>query len=93
MIRVRKNEARSVSTLSDDRIQELIDGRLSPEEAAAVVALLAKNPDLRRRVADLCLLNEMVRGLGQYILDEPVPERLTEAARRYPSVCGKSSER
>lgn len=79
-------------TLSDDRIQEFIDGRLSPQEAVAVGALLAKDPGLRRKVCEMWLLNEMVRGVGQHILEEPVPERLAEAARPYRSSFGKSSK-
>jgi len=81
-----------VSALSDERIQDFVDGRLSAREAAAVAALLAKTPELRRKVAALLMLNEMVRGLGAHILEEPVPDRLTEAVRSYQPPVHRSSK-
>ena len=81
-----------MSALSDDKLQQFIDGRLSASEAAEVAALLAKNPDLRRKAAELLVLNEMVRGLGAHILEEPIPDRLTEAVRSSPPPSQRSSK-
>ena len=81
-----------MSALSDDTIQEFIDGRLPAGEAAAVAVYLATNPHLRRKVAELLVLNEMLRGLGAYILEEPVPDRLTDAARSRPPPAHNSSK-
>lgn len=77
-------------TLSDDKIQEYVDGRLSVRERAAVAAILSVSPQLRREVTELVLVNEMVRVLGQDILDEPVPERLTDVLKTRASVNGRS---
>lgn len=78
MSHAQKNEVGTVSTLSDEKIHDFVDGRLSPREAAAVAVLLALDPNLRRRAAELGLMNEMVRGLGQSIIQEPVPDRLKD---------------
>ena len=80
-----------MSALSDERIQDFIDGRLSAREATTVAALLAANPELRRKVAKLLALNEMIRGLGAHILEEPIPARLREAVMSCrSSVAGRS---
>ncbi len=76
---------------SDENIHEFVDGRLSAREAAKFAAHVAADPDLRRKVAALWLINQMLRGLGQHILDEPVPERLAEIVRGRPSAPEDSS--
>ncbi|ODR93626.1 hypothetical protein AUC70_12335 [Methyloceanibacter stevinii] len=78
-------------TPSDENIHEFVDGRLSAPEAAKFAAHVAANPHLRRRVAALWLINQMLRGLGQHILDEPVPERLAKIVRVRPSAPDGSS--
>lgn len=87
-----KNEERSVVTLSDEKIQDYLDGRLSKRERSVVAAILIGNPDIRREVTELWLLNEMIRSLGQHILDEPVPDRLTEIVRTPRTAVGRFSK-
>jgi len=62
--------------LADDKIQDYIDGRLDDRDKAAVAAYLLAHPDLASRVEMLRRQNEALRGIGQEILDEPVPARL-----------------
>jgi len=70
-----------VVVLSDEKIHDYVDGRLSRRERAVVAATLFANPDLMREVMTMWLINEMVRGLGQGVLDEPVPDTLTQTLR------------
>jgi len=70
-----------VVVLSDEKIHDYIDGRLSRRERAVVAASLFANHDLMREVMTMWLINEMVRGLGQRVLDEPVPHTLTQILR------------
>jgi anti-sigma factor RsiW len=72
---------RYLAKLSDDKIHDYIDGRLSQRERALVAATLIENPRLMRKVMTLFLINEMVRCLDQHILDEPVPETLTQTLK------------
>jgi anti-sigma factor RsiW len=67
--------------LSDEKINDYLDGRLSTRETAVVAATLAANPHLMRDVMTMRLVDEMVRCLGQRILDEPVPDRLNRIVR------------
>ena len=72
---------RPLARLSDEKIHEYIDGRLLGRERAIVAATLIANPHLMRKVMRLLLTNEMVRCLGQHVLDEPVPDRLRQTLR------------
>jgi anti-sigma factor RsiW len=72
---------RSLAKLSDETIHEYIDGRLSKRERAIVAATLIANPHLMRKVMRLLLINEMLRCLGQHVLDEPVPDQLRQTLR------------
>ena len=72
---------RCLVKLSDEKIQDYIDGRLSTRERAVVAASLIANPNLMREVMTLLLINEMVRYLGQHIIGEPVPETLTQTLK------------
>jgi len=65
--------------LSDPRIQDYIDGRLSGRDQAVVAAYLLAHPEEASQVDTLRRQNEALRGIGQEILDEPVPERLRKA--------------
>ena len=82
---------RSFVKLTDEKIQNFIAGSLSRRERAVVAATLIANPDLSHEVMTLWLINEMVCCLGQDVLDESVPDKLTQttlpnASRRSKSL-------
>lgn len=68
------------SPLSEDDIQAYVDGRLAPQRRAEVDAYLATNPDEAERVRAYQNQNQMLHGLFDRVLDEPLPERLVAAA-------------
>lgn len=68
--------------LADHKIQDYIDGRLDKCDQAAVAAYLLAHPSAAARVETLRRQNEALRGIGQEILDEPVPERLRGVLHR-----------
>lgn len=63
--------------ISDEKIQEYIDGRLDEADQAAMAAYLLANPDHASEIQKLRQQNEALKGLGHEVLSEPVPERLT----------------
>lgn len=70
--------------VSEDEIQEYIDGRLAPERRREVEAYLATRPERAAEIHALLRQQEALRRLGEEILNEPVPERLQEILRRIP---------
>ena len=70
--------------VSDDEIQEYIDGRLSQGRRKEVEAYLAARPERGAEVQSLLRQQEALRRLGQDILNEPVPNRFQEILRRLP---------
>ena len=72
-------------SISEDKIQDYIDGRLSEADEASMAAYLLAHPDLATEIQVLRQQNEALKGVGAEILNEPVPKRLTavlDAARR-----------
>lgn len=70
--------------VSEDEIQEFIDGRLSPARRKEVEAYLAMHPERAAEVHALLRQQEALRRLGEEILNEPIPERLQAILRRIP---------
>ncbi len=70
--------------VSEEDIQEYIDGRASPALRAQVDAFLAANPKRKAEVQALLRQQEALRRLGTEILAEPIPDRLQEILRRIP---------
>lgn len=71
--------------ISDDKIQEYIDGRLGDRDQAAMASHLLSDPQKAAEIQELRQQNEALKALGSEVLDEPVPEKLTkivENARR-----------
>ncbi|MGF1475319.1 MAG: anti-sigma factor family protein [Geminicoccaceae bacterium] len=64
---------------TDEQIQAYIDNQLSERDRAAVAAYLLAHPNVARTVETLRRQSEALRGIGQEILDEPVPARLRNA--------------
>jgi anti-sigma factor RsiW len=71
------------SVLTDDQIQGYIDDRLNERDRAAVAAYLLANPAAAQEVETLRRQTEALKGVGQEILDEPVPERLRNVLHQH----------
>ncbi len=74
--------------VTEEEIQEYVDGRGTPSQRAAVEAYLAHHPAKRAEVQALVRQQEALRRLGTEILAEPIPERLQEILRRIPKKSG-----
>jgi anti-sigma factor RsiW len=68
--------------ISDDDLHAAADGRLPPEQQAEVEAAMAGSPDAAARVAFYRRLNARLHAGYDFMLNEPVPERLTTRPRR-----------
>jgi hypothetical protein len=69
-------------TISDETLMAYADGELDAATRASVEAAMQEDPEIRKRVARHRALRETMRGAFSAVLDEPVPERLIQAARQ-----------
>lgn len=67
--------------LSDERLQDYLDGRLSPAAAAAVAEYLRTHPEKGAEVQRLREQDTLLSAIGADVLEEPVPERLLQIVR------------
>ena len=58
-----------------------VDGELSAEQRAEVEALMARDPEAARKVADWQRQRELLKTAFDGVLDEPVPQQLAAALR------------
>jgi len=79
-------------TLDDHKIQDYVDGRMNERDRAAFAAYLLAHPEKAAEVDVLRRQNEILRGMGHEILEEPVPDRLHDALYR-PKVVSLKSRR
>jgi hypothetical protein len=68
-------------TISDEILMAYADGELDAATRANVEAAMQADPEIRKRVARHRALRETMRGAFSAVLDEPVPDRLIQAAR------------
>jgi len=68
--------------ISDDDLHAAADGSLPPDRQADVDAAIAGNPDAATRVGFYRRLNSGLHAGYDFMLNEPVPERLTTRPRR-----------
>ncbi len=68
-------------TISDETLMAYADGELDAAARASVEAAMQQDPEIGKRVARHRALRETMRGAFSAVLDEPVPERLIQAAR------------
>jgi anti-sigma factor RsiW len=66
---------------SDEALVAYLDGELDADERRHVEAWLDADPAVRERLTALARSDDLVRGAFEDIVDEPVPARLTAAAR------------
>ena len=63
-------------SVTDEDLQRYVDAALAPERRAEVEAYLAAHPDDEKRVAVYRAQKEVLHGLYDRVLDQPVPPRL-----------------
>ena len=68
-------------TISEEILMAYADGELDAATRASVEAAMQEDPEIRKRVAGHRALRETMRGAFSAVLDEPVPDRLIQAAR------------
>lgn len=71
-------------TITDEILMAYVDEELDAPTRAEVEQAIAADPELARRVARQRALREKLRAAFDDVLREPVPERLTAAARNLP---------
>lgn len=71
--------------LSDEILMAYVDGEADDETRLAVEAAMRADADVAQRVARQRALRQQLRSAFDSVLDEPVPERLTRAARVAPA--------
>jgi anti-sigma factor ChrR (cupin superfamily) len=68
-------------TMSEETLMAYADGELDAATRASVEAAMQDDPEIRQRVARHRALRESLRRAFSAVLDEPVPDRLIQAAR------------
>ena len=63
-------------SIEEDDLQAWVDGRLTPEDAAAVESYLAAHPELRERWSQYAAQRAELRTAFEAMADEPIPARL-----------------
>jgi anti-sigma factor RsiW len=71
--------------LTEDQIHALVDGQHATDELAALQARLAQEPDAQATVRKWQQQRNVLRGLYQDVLDEPLPSSLRAAAQQTAS--------
>jgi hypothetical protein len=71
--------------ITDEILMAYVDDELEAEARAAVERAIAQSPELARRVARQQELRRQLRGAFDAVLNEPVPARLIDVARRAPA--------
>jgi len=67
--------------MEDWALHAYVDGELSAEQRAEVEALMARDPEAARKVADWKRQREFLKTAFDGVLDEPVPQQLAAALR------------
>ena len=68
----------STTAITETDIQAYVDGQLSPDRRAKVEQYLAEHPEQADKVRAYREQNQMLHGMFDRVLDEPIPKRLTE---------------
>jgi anti-sigma factor ChrR (cupin superfamily) len=68
-------------TISEEMLMAYADGELDAASRARVEAAMQEDPEIGKRVARHRALRETMQGAFSGVLNEPVPERLIQAAR------------
>jgi len=68
-------------TVSDETLMAYADGEVDEATRTIIETAMRENPEVRRRIAEHRALRETMQGAFSAVLDEPVPQRLIDAAR------------
>ena len=68
-------------TISDETLMAYVDGELDVAGRASVEAAMQQDPGIGKRIARHRALREKLQGAFSAVLEEPVPDRLIQAAR------------
>jgi anti-sigma factor RsiW len=68
-------------TISDETLMAYVDGELDASAQASVEAAIQQDPSIGKRIAEHRALREKMQSAFSAVLEEPVPERLIQAAR------------
>jgi len=68
-------------TISDETLMAYVDGELDAASRASVEAAILQDSDIGKRIARHRALREKMRDAFSAVLQEPVPDRLIQAAR------------
>jgi hypothetical protein len=68
-------------SVSDDALMAYADGEVDVATRAVIEAAMRDDPEIRRRIEEHRALREALQGAFSEVLDEPVPQRLIDAAR------------
>ncbi|HMH87795.1 MAG TPA: hypothetical protein VK523_04085 [Steroidobacteraceae bacterium] len=68
-------------SVSDETLMAYADGEVDAATRAIIEAAMRDDPEIRRRVEEHRALRETLQGAFSAVLDEPVPQRLIDAAR------------
>lgn len=71
--------------MDDWALHAYVDGELPPEQRADVEALMARDPEAARKVADVRRQRELLKSAFDGVLDEPIPPQLSAALRQRPA--------
>ena len=71
----------SAQTNIDEELQAYADGQLSPERRQAFEQVLARDPALAARAAEIQRQTGWLRAGLDAVMHEPLPQRLIDAAR------------
>ena len=71
--------------VTDEILMAYVDGELDATARAAVETAIAQSPEVARRVARQQELRRQLRAAFDGVLNEPVPDRLLDAARHTPA--------
>jgi anti-sigma factor RsiW len=70
------------SAFDDQTVHDYLDGRLNPGKRAEVAAEITRNPALAAEVERTRRETDLLRAIGEEVLNEPVPARLRAVLHR-----------
>ena len=76
-------------TVSDEALMAYADGEADAATRALIEEAMRGDPDVSRRIAQHRAMREAMRGAFSAVMDEPVPQRLIDAARGHTAASSR----